>query len=151
VFKEKLPIIQTLGNPGLRERHWEQISEIVGFPIRPTPELTLQKIIDMNLDEYLPKFELISEAASKEHSLEKNLEKMKAEWADMKFQIVSYRYDLQTFSVISRSEWLDVTYKVTYGFFLEKRVHMLFLPWMKFKLCWMITSLKLKLCWALLL
>jgi len=91
VFKEKLPIIQTLGNPGQRDRHWERISEIVGFPIRPTPDLTLQKIIDMNLEEYLPKFELISEAASKEHSLERNLEKMKIEWADMRFQIVAYR------------------------------------------------------------
>ncbi|XP_035712381.1 dynein heavy chain 7, axonemal-like [Folsomia candida] len=91
IFKERLPIIQTLGNPGLRDRHWEKISEIVGFPIRPSPELTLQKIIDMNLGEYLNKFELISEAASKEHSLEKNLEKMKVEWADIKFQIVPFR------------------------------------------------------------
>ncbi len=92
VFKEKLPIIQTLGNPGLRDRHWEKISEIVGFPIRPTPELTLQKVIDMNLTEYLPKFELISEAASKEHSLEKSLQKMKEEWADIRFQITTYRF-----------------------------------------------------------
>jgi dynein heavy chain len=91
-FKEKLPIIQTLGNPGLRERHWEKISEIAGFTIRPSPELTLQALLDMNLDEHHAKFELISEAASKEHGLEKNLEKMKLEWADTKFQIVPYRF-----------------------------------------------------------
>jgi len=91
VFKEKMPIIQTLGNPGLRDRHWEKISEIVGFPIRPNGELTLQKVLDMNLEEYVPKFELISEAASKEFSLEKNLEKMKSEWADMEFTLSSYR------------------------------------------------------------
>jgi dynein heavy chain len=91
-FKEKLPIIQTLGNPGLRDRHWEKISEIVGFTIRPSPELTLQKILDMNLAEYLPKFEQISEAASKEHSLEKSLAKMKEEWADIRFQVTPYRF-----------------------------------------------------------
>lgn len=91
LFKEKLPIIVTLGNPGLRDRHWEKISEIIGFPLRRTPDLTLQRIIDMNLDEYIPKFELISEAASKEQSLEKNLQKMKGEWADMQFQIIPYR------------------------------------------------------------
>ncbi len=91
LFKEKMPIITTLGNPGLRDRHWEAISEIIGFPLRPTPDLTLQRIIDMNLDEYISKFEMISEAASKEQSLEKNLAKMKTEWEDMSFQIIPYR------------------------------------------------------------
>ena len=33
-FKEHMPVIATLGNPSLKSRHWEQISEIVGFPIK---------------------------------------------------------------------------------------------------------------------
>ncbi|VEN45415.1 unnamed protein product [Callosobruchus maculatus] len=45
-FKEHMPIIQTLGNPGMKERHWEKVSEIVGFPIKLDAELTLEKIID---------------------------------------------------------------------------------------------------------
>lgn len=64
-FKEKMPIIQTLGNPGLRERHWEKISEIVGFPMRPDPSLTLEKVLGMNLDEYVSKFEFISEGKAR--------------------------------------------------------------------------------------
>ncbi|KAJ8888873.1 hypothetical protein PR048_008367 [Dryococelus australis] len=42
-FKEHLPIVKTLGNPGMKERHWEKVSEIVGFPIKPGPDLTLAK------------------------------------------------------------------------------------------------------------
>lgn len=80
-FKEHLPLIHTLFNPGLRDRHWEQISEIVGYPLKPDEEMCLSKIVDMNLDAYVPRFEGISEAASKEYSLEKAMEKMQTEWA----------------------------------------------------------------------
>lgn len=38
---------------------------------------TLQRLIDSNLEDYLSKFESVSEAASKEHVFERNLEKMK--------------------------------------------------------------------------
>ena len=34
-FKENIPIIQALCNPGLRDRHWEKLSEIVGFQLKP--------------------------------------------------------------------------------------------------------------------
>lgn len=90
-FKEHMPIIQTLGNPGMKERHWEKVSEIIGFPIKVDAELTLAKIIDYGLDEYIDKFESISEAATKENNLEKHMIKMLAEWTDMEFSVHIYR------------------------------------------------------------
>ncbi|VEL37824.1 unnamed protein product [Protopolystoma xenopodis] len=80
-FREHMPLISTLFNPGLRERHWAQISEIVGYTLRNEEGMCLAKLVDMNLEPYIAKFEGISEAASKEHSLEKALEKMRNEWA----------------------------------------------------------------------
>lgn len=93
-FKEHMPIIQTLGNPGMKERHWEKVSEIIGFPIQVDAELTLAKIIDYGLDEYIDKFESISEAATKENNLEKHMIKMLAEWTDMEFSVHIYRWGL---------------------------------------------------------
>jgi len=43
-FQEHMPVILTLGNPFLKTRHWEQISEIVGFPIKIDPYMTLAKV-----------------------------------------------------------------------------------------------------------
>ncbi|KAF0302990.1 Dynein heavy chain 7, axonemal [Amphibalanus amphitrite] len=90
-FRAHLPEVQTLGNPGLRDRHWEKISEIVGFPIKADSETTLAKIIDLNLTDYISKFESISESATKEYNLERAMDKMRAEWKDMEFNIVPYR------------------------------------------------------------
>lgn len=49
----------------MKDRHWELISEIVGFPIVINDELTLERIIEYGLNEYIEKFEAISEAATK--------------------------------------------------------------------------------------
>ncbi|PIK59398.1 putative dynein heavy chain 7, axonemal isoform X1 [Apostichopus japonicus] len=90
-FKENIPIVSVLCNPGLRDRHWEQLSEVVGYPIKPDEDTTLSKMIDMNLEPYIPKFEGVSESASKEYSLEKAMEKMKEEWAEIEFVVIPYR------------------------------------------------------------
>lgn len=90
-FKENMPVIQTLGNPGMKDRHWEKISEIVGFPIIVSENLTLAKIIDYNLVDYISKFETISESATKENNLEKALSKMVADWKDLEFVANPYR------------------------------------------------------------
>lgn len=86
-----MPIVQTLGNPGLKERHWKLVSEIVGFQIKVDADMTLAKVIDFGLEEYLSQFETISEAATKENNLEKALNKMRTEWADQYFTILPYK------------------------------------------------------------
>jgi dynein heavy chain len=91
-FREHMPLIHTLCNPGLRDRHWEQVSEIVGYTLEPGTDLTLAKLIDLSLEEYIAKFEAISDSASKEHNLEKAMGGMIAEWTDQKFDLVPYRY-----------------------------------------------------------
>ncbi|KAK9511585.1 hypothetical protein O3M35_000215 [Rhynocoris fuscipes] len=90
-FRGHMPVILTLGNPGLKERHWELISEIVGFPIVLNDELTLEKIFDYGIEDYVPKFEALSDAATKENNLEKALAKMMAEWVEIEFSISPYR------------------------------------------------------------
>ncbi|XP_068620866.1 dynein axonemal heavy chain 7 [Battus philenor] len=102
-FKTHMPIIQTLGNPGMKARHWEKVSDIVGFPIVVDEELSLAKVIDFNLDDYIEKFEGISEAATKENNLEKALDKMMKEWADLKFDILAYK-DTGTYILSSVDE-----------------------------------------------
>ena len=34
-FRDNVPLIATLCNPGIRERHWQQMSDICGFDITP--------------------------------------------------------------------------------------------------------------------
>ncbi|XP_015226728.1 PREDICTED: dynein heavy chain 7, axonemal [Cyprinodon variegatus] len=91
-FKELVPMVQVLCNPGLRTRHWDAMSELVGFPLHPVNEKTcVAQYLDRGLETHLSSFNSISELASKEHSLEKALEKMYSEWRDMKFSLMAHR------------------------------------------------------------
>ncbi|XP_033740540.1 dynein heavy chain 3, axonemal-like isoform X1 [Pecten maximus] len=90
-FKQHLPILQTICNPGIRDRHWESMSKIVGFDLKPQPETSLSNMLEYGLSKHLQKLEEIGAAAAKEHSLEKALEKMKFEWKDQCFELIPYR------------------------------------------------------------
>ncbi|XP_065655373.1 dynein axonemal heavy chain 7 isoform X2 [Hydra vulgaris] len=90
-FKEHLPLIAVVFNPGLRDRHWEAMSEVVGYRIQPDERSNLRKFVNMKLEPYLLKFSFVNEAASREFTLEKAMKKMKGEWAEVTFGIISYR------------------------------------------------------------
>lgn len=80
-----------LCNPGLRSRHWKQMSEIAGFDITPNSGTTLRKVLKLNLGEFMEQFEGLSAAATKEHSLEKAMNKMMDDWEPMSFGLTAYR------------------------------------------------------------
>uniref|UniRef100_A0A4X1VFN7 Dynein axonemal heavy chain 3 n=1 Tax=Sus scrofa TaxID=9823 RepID=A0A4X1VFN7_PIG len=90
-FKQHIPILSISCNPGMKDRHWQQISEIVGYEIKPTETTSLSNMLEIGFGKFIEKLEPIGAAASKEYSLEKNLEKMKLDWASMTFNFVKYR------------------------------------------------------------
>ncbi|XP_067216276.1 dynein axonemal heavy chain 7 [Linepithema humile] len=90
-FKEQMPVVMTLGNPGMKSRHWDQVSAIVNIPIKVDPDLTLGKILAMGLDTFIAQFEGISESATKESTLEKGIDKMQRDWTDLAFTVNPYK------------------------------------------------------------
>ncbi|XP_075883238.1 dynein axonemal heavy chain 12 isoform X2 [Nelusetta ayraudi] len=90
-FKEHIPVVTILCNPGISTRHWGQMSDIVGYDLTPDSGTTLRKVLKQNLTSYLDQFESISVAASKEFSLEKAMRTMFESWDDITFHHQSYR------------------------------------------------------------
>jgi hypothetical protein len=48
-FKRDMPLITKLRHPGIKTKHWEEISQVVGFSVMPSTELTLQELLQMDL------------------------------------------------------------------------------------------------------
>ncbi|XP_043194572.1 dynein axonemal heavy chain 12-like isoform X3 [Amphibalanus amphitrite] len=90
-FKTHLPLVLVLCNPGMRDRHWAEMSSIAERDITPDSGTTLAKVIQMHLEPFVTKFESISTAATKEYSLDRALTKMIAEWQEIEFSTSTYR------------------------------------------------------------
>lgn len=79
-------------NPGLRDRHWDAMSKVASVSLQPADDQAcVAQFLSMHLEQHLSNFEGISEAASKEYSLEKAMEKMASEWGDKEFSLLAYR------------------------------------------------------------
>ncbi|ORX87075.1 hypothetical protein BCR32DRAFT_215666 [Anaeromyces robustus] len=90
-FKVHLPMISIMCNPGFKDRHYKEISQIIGTRFQPDETTTLSSVLERNLTPYTAELEKISSLASKEYSFEKVLQKMYSEWKDIEFSMVIYR------------------------------------------------------------
>lgn len=55
-FKENLPLLSTFCNPGIRDRHWEKMSDIVGFELKPSPDTPLSVMLEYGLQQFLERY-----------------------------------------------------------------------------------------------
>lgn len=91
LLKKNIPIISVLCNPGIRDRHWEKMSEIAKRNLKPDAGTTLRKVLRMGLEPFMGEFEVVSASATKEFSLEKAMKKMQSDWEPICFNTAKYK------------------------------------------------------------
>ena len=95
-FQQYVPLIATVCNPGLRERHWEKMTEIVdvvGYELRADDHTTLKKLIEkpLEVNRHLERLAEVSDNASREWSMEKTLDDMLAKWGGVRFGLKEWK------------------------------------------------------------
>jgi dynein heavy chain len=90
-FKPSVPVIMSLRNPGMRERHWDNLNKACKTEIVPSETLTLDQIMETGIAEQLPTITKIAETAGKEFNIEQALDKMEEAWQTVNLVIDDYR------------------------------------------------------------
>ena len=100
-FKPNVPIITSMRVDGMKDRHWDAISEKIGQVLKPYPGFTLQHVLDMNLLKFEDDITDIGEKAQKQYQIECSLAKMKNDWEEVCFILKPFKktntYTISTF------------------------------------------------------
>ncbi|CAG2240330.1 DNAH [Mytilus edulis] len=107
-FKPFIPLIQGLRNPGMRNRHWEQLSTDIGMAVRPKKNLTFSKCLEMGLDKHMATITKVAEVAGKEYSIEQALDKMEKEWEPVYFTMLTLEKEWEPALDKMEKEWEPV-------------------------------------------
>lgn len=91
LFKPLVPIAIALRKEGMKDRHWEHLSQEVGFEVKPTEDFTFQNVVDLNLVDHIQACQDVGEKASKEYTIELELKKMKEEWESIEFFMIPFK------------------------------------------------------------
>ncbi|KAL5008122.1 hypothetical protein ScPMuIL_013703 [Solemya velum] len=89
-FKQGMPVITSLRNPSLRQRHWDMIERLIGKSISRDKSFTLGSLLDMNIFKHKEKIQDISTTASNEATLEIMLQKIIDLWQNTDFRLLSH-------------------------------------------------------------
>jgi dynein heavy chain len=87
-----IPIVLDLKNNSFRERHWAQLTDLIGKPFKPSDDsISLQTMIEYGLEQYAEQIASISTSATKELSIEQGLHSIEMSWAGVDLDIVPYK------------------------------------------------------------
>ena len=90
-FRPEVPLIVSLRNPGMRERHWAQLVDTLKVDLLPIDEKTTEQILAFNMKDKMDLIEKVGESAAKEYQIEQALDKMEKEWESIDLQIAPYK------------------------------------------------------------
>uniref|UniRef100_H2ZME4 AAA+ ATPase domain-containing protein n=1 Tax=Ciona savignyi TaxID=51511 RepID=H2ZME4_CIOSA len=115
-FKQHLPILSTICNPGIKERHWDQVQFFCNFSKKQRLAF-LRSYLFLIFEKYFisQRIESVGGRASKEWSLENALKKMKFEWSEMDLIMIPYR---DTVSLLLNKKMFQAQSKLSFSVYL---------------------------------
>jgi dynein heavy chain, axonemal len=103
-FKEALPLVVSLKNDAMKQRHWQKLMDVTGVSFDVTlKSLTLSNIFEMELYRYSANIEEIINEAVQENKIENELLKIEAAWRNNSLSLVKYKKDGQDRGYVLRS------------------------------------------------
>lgn len=103
-FKESLPIVVSLKNDAMKQRHWIKIMEITGVTFDVTlKSLTLSNIFNMELFRFSDVIDEIINEAIQENKIEIEILKIESSWRQNSLNLAKYKKDGQDSGYILRS------------------------------------------------
>ena len=80
-----------LRNPALKQRHWQQIHDLVGEELIRDETFTLGTLLELNIFSKREAIEEISVQATNEATLEDMLKKVENNWRELDYQLLPYK------------------------------------------------------------
>lgn len=90
-FQKYVSLLHAVCNRGMRDRHWEVVSDETGIEVSSDSTASLKYLLDADIMESLPRLTEISDTASREWSIEKALGKMLSDWAELQFELADWK------------------------------------------------------------
>ena len=90
-FGVSMPIIEHLGSPALKQRHWDQLKEVIGYDIQQDKNFILGKLIEQKITTFEEAIGEIATQAAQEQALVELLDKVKAMWAEAEIVALPYK------------------------------------------------------------
>ncbi|CAF0769681.1 unnamed protein product [Adineta ricciae] len=94
-FRRIIPLIESLYNPHMRSRHWEQIKRETDKTFdQESSHFTLEQILNLHFEENIQLITEISENATKEYAIERIIEKFNQTWSALKFETTAHKLNI---------------------------------------------------------
>ena len=83
-FAPKVNVITALLTKGMRDRHWQQLSQAVGFKLHPSMAACIPELMERGIGDHTPELTRVARVAAREYELEESLHKMENAWAELR-------------------------------------------------------------------
>ncbi|CAL7945370.1 unnamed protein product [Xylocopa violacea] len=90
-FKPYISLIQALRNPGMKDRHFEQLSAQTGIQMALTPAITFKSLLMLGIQEFEELVKIVADTAAKEYATERTLNRMIEEWEPIVMELLPYK------------------------------------------------------------